>query len=138
MREWLPYALASLASWGLWGLALKTAQRMLGEWYSVYVSSNLAVVVGVVVVWILYKTSVNPLSLGGLMAFIAGSLGTLGYAFLVLSLEKGGPASIVIPLTALYPAITALLAVLVLSEHINLKQALGVVLAIVAIYMMSY
>jgi transporter family protein len=137
LKEWLPYAIASLTLWGLWGLVLKVAQRMLGEWYAVYVSSNLAVVVGVTVVWLYYRNSVNPLSFGGLMAFVAGSLGTLGYAFLVLSLEKGGPASIVIPLTALYPAVTAILAVLVLNEHISPKQALGVALAIVAIYLMS-
>ncbi len=137
VEKWLLYSLACLTLWGAWGVVLKLAQRMLPAWYELYVSTNLAIVVAVLVVWVLYRHDINPTPTGLAVAMAAGALGTLGYVFLVLSLEAGGPASLVIPLTALYPAVTALLAVGLLKERISAEQALGVVLAVLAIYLLS-
>jgi transporter family protein len=49
----------------------------------------------------------------------------------------GGKAPIVVPLTALYPIVTVLLSFLVLSERISPIKAVGVVLALVAILLLS-
>ncbi len=138
MERWLVYSLLCLVLWGFWGVALKEAEARLGEWYKVYFASNLAVVVAVAVVGAIYGRSLLSMSVTNAMtAFLAGALGTLGYVFLVLSLKAGGPASIVIPLTALYPALTAVAAVILLGESLSARQAVGIALAMLAIYLMS-
>jgi len=138
VEKWLLYSLACLMLWGAWGVVLKIAQRMLPVWYELYVSTNLAILVAILAVWAVYRHSINPTPTGLAVAIAAGALGTLGYVFLVLSLEAGGPASLVIPLTALYPAVTALLAVGLLGERVSAEQALGIVLAVLAIYLRSH
>ncbi len=137
MERWLVYALGALFLWGLWGVVLKLAERSLNGWFNVYVASNIAVVIGVAIVAVAYRNSLTLPPRGALTALMAGVLGTLGYAFLVFSLEAGGPAAIVIPLTALYPVITAILAVFILGERLTPTQYLGVVLAVVAVILIS-
>ena len=137
MERWLIYALGALFLWGLWGVVLKLAERSLNGWFNVYVASNTAVIIGVVVVAVAYRNTLTLPSKGALTALIAGALGTLGYAFLVFSLEAGGPTAIVIPLTALYPVITAILAVFILGEKLTPIQYLGVALAVAAVILIS-
>ena len=69
-------------------------------------------------------------------AVIAGLAGSLGYVFFVKALEHG-EASIVLPLTALYPAVTIVLAVLFLHEKISIHQLIGILLAAVAVVLLS-
>jgi transporter family protein len=52
-------------------------------------------------------------------------------------IEGSGAASIVVPLTALYPLVTVLLGYLFLGERLNPTQWLGVFLALVAAFLLS-
>ncbi len=70
-------------------------------------------------------------------AVVAGLAGSLGYVFFVKALERG-EASIVLPLTALYPAVTVVLAFLFLHEKISMHQLIGILLAVVAVVLLSY
>ncbi len=135
--KWLTYALLCLLFWGIWGVVLKYVSARLA-WYQVYVLANAAVVA--VTLLVAYKYS-DGLSAGpgiAVLAFTAGLLGTVGYLFLILSLASGGQASIVIPLTALYPALTAVLSIFVLREGVSAYKVLGIVLAVIAIMLLSY
>jgi transporter family protein len=49
----------------------------------------------------------------------------------------GGKASIVSPVTALFPVVTVVLAVTLLHERVGTTQKLGLVLALIAIYLLS-
>ena len=49
----------------------------------------------------------------------------------------GGKASVVVPLTALYPVVTLGLALLILGERLSLRQSIGVALALTAIFLFS-
>jgi len=69
-------------------------------------------------------------------ALVAGVFGGAGYIFFVKALEHG-KASVVIPLTALYPAVTAIIALIILREKISLYQGIGIVLAIAAAILLS-
>jgi len=42
-----------------------------------------------------------------------------------------------VPLTSLYPAVTVILAWLLLGERINPSKATGIILALIAIYLFS-
>jgi len=68
-----------------------------------------------------------------LLGFIARS----GEWFLFKSLEHGGKASIVVPLTYTYPLITLLLAVALLGERLSPVKWIGICLAIVGAVLMS-
>ena len=137
--KWLLASLATLLLWGAWGVALKRVSSG-APWYSVYAATNLAIVAGVAIVVAARGPGVllsrGP---GWLLAAVAtGAAGTLGYVFMVLALEWGGRASIVVPLTALYPAVTVVLSRLLLGEQVGTRQALGVVLALAAVVLLSW
>ncbi len=134
--KWLAASLATLVLWGLWGVVLKKASEEL-EWYQVYVYSNLSIIIVISLLTIIYnKNLIVPPSRANL-AIIAGLFGTLGYIFLILSLRLGGKASIVIPLTGLYPAVTAALSYVILSESLSAKKVAGIILALIAIILIS-
>jgi transporter family protein len=70
-------------------------------------------------------------------AFITGILGGAGNIAFFHALGIGGKASIVAPVTALFPLITVILAVTLLRERMGTAQKIGLVLALVAIYLLS-
>jgi transporter family protein len=50
---------------------------------------------------------------------------------------KSGKASLIAPATSLYPALTVILAVVILKEKLNKVQLFGLFLALVAIVILS-
>ena len=58
----------------------------------------------------------------------------LGTVLFIMALENSR-LSIITPLTALYPAVTVLLAYLFLSERLEFKEIIGVILAIISIFL---
>ncbi len=137
MGRWLIFSLITLILWGLWGVVLKIATNKILEWKSVYIATNSAIIV---VLTVILLTSIGNLKLtptSYLWGFFAGLMGTLGYIFLVLSLEAGGKASVVIALTSVYPVLTALLSKYILKEKITNFQWAGIFLAVIAIILLS-
>lgn len=135
MTEWLPAALISLISFGLWGFFTKLA--------IIYVDSKSALIfqtAGVMIIGLIalntmdFKpaTDIRGLSFGLLTGLAYG----IGCLFYFIAADKG-KISTVVTLTALYPIITILLSCLILREGIHLKQSIGILLAIAAIYLMS-
>jgi len=74
---------------------------------------------------------------GVFWAFLTGVLGGLGNLAFFEALVKGGQASVVAPVTALFPMVTVLLAMLFLKERLGRVQWVGLALAFVAIYFLS-
>jgi bacterial/archaeal transporter family protein len=70
-------------------------------------------------------------------AFLTGILGGAGNIAFFRALVVGGQASIVVPVTALFPLVTVILALAVLRERIGLLQKIGLALALIAIYLIS-
>jgi transporter family protein len=69
-------------------------------------------------------------------AIVTGVLGTIGFLCFLYALTTGS-VSVVTTLTALYPAVTILLAVVFLRESITLRQVAGMGLAIVSVILLS-
>lgn len=135
--KWLFYSLIALLSWGLWGVVLKYASRWL-SWQQLYVFSSMATLTMATLILLTAGkriTSVNPYY--ALLAFVAGFAGAVGYVSMVRALESGGEASVVIPLTSLYPAVTVVLAWLLLGEKLTVSKILGLILVLVAAYLLS-
>lgn len=135
MTAWLPAALLALFSFGMWGFFTKLA--------IVYVDSKSALVyqtAGVLIIGLValctldFKPASDIKGLSfGLLTGIAYGVGCLFY---FIAADKGKIITVV-TLTALYPLVTIILSYLLLREGINLKQCLGIVLALIAIYFMS-
>ncbi len=136
MRAWLPFAVSSLLVWGVWGFLPKLAtNQMTPRNVLLYDMAGGAAIALVILLAFGFKPEFQPR--GALYSALTGAAGTLGVLLLFYALRNGGKASIVIPMTSLYPAITILLALVFLREHVTLKQGLGIFCAIAATVLFS-
>lgn len=138
---WLVWSLATIALWGVWGLVSKLASEGVDAY-----TNQLLYTVGllplVVLVWRSPRMRSDlrgtPSFRWGLFwAFLTGILGGTGNIAFFQAFVSGGKASIVTPVTALFPVVTVLLAVTFLRERIGRTQWAGLALAFVAIYLLS-
>ena len=81
----------------------------------------------------LYHHSLRSATYG----FLAGLLCALGCLGLFAAMKSGGKASIVGPLSALYPVIVVILSPFVLHESITALQGVGVLCGLVAVVLLS-
>lgn len=130
---WFPFALVSVAGFGLWGLLGKLALDH-GSWAQISLLFGVAALTAFAVAvgfdggtW----TS-KGVWLGGL----TGLAGALGLAFFYLALERG-TASQVVPVIGVYPVLTAVLAVVFLSEGLSGIQWGGVALAVTGVLLLG-
>lgn len=69
--------------------------------------------------------------------FIAGLLNALGSWAILAAMKNGGKASVVVPLTAVYPMVVCVIAPLLLHEHITMMQGLGIACGMGAIFLLA-
>ena len=72
------------------------------------------------------------------VGLLGGFVNGLGNWAVFASLERGAKASVAIPLTALYPLFTVMLATVFLKERPTSLQWLGIALAVAGGAMLSY
>jgi transporter family protein len=135
MADWLMLSLVAMVLWGFVGLLQKvTTNRISADAVLIWDRIGYVVILPLLVI----NTRLNNLGTKdifiGTMDGITNSLGAL---FLYMSLESGAKASIAVPLTALYPLLTVLLAVGLLGERVKSLHWIGIILAIVAGILMS-
>jgi uncharacterized membrane protein len=134
---WLIYTLVAIVLWGVWGIVSKFADKELQP-----ASTQVISTIGVVATSLLFLLSPRVkqgtnFAAGSLAALGVGLTASVGNLALLLSLRNGGDVSIVLPLTGLFPLVTIFLAMLVLRERMNWIQGVGVVIALVAIYLFN-
>ena len=135
--RWFAATLLALFCWGVWALLGK----VIGEALSGAQTQALSTV-GMLPVMMLLTFSRqarigSAKARGSMVAVGAGLLGCAGNVAYYEILKSGEKASTVVPLTALYPLVTILLAVPLLKEKLNRIQLVGVILALVAIYLFN-
>jgi drug/metabolite transporter (DMT)-like permease len=69
--------------------------------------------------------------------FVSGLFAGVGDLCYYLALQSGADAAIAIPLISLYPLVTLTLAFFWFKERLNRAQAIGIALAVVAIFLLS-
>jgi transporter family protein len=126
-------SLLTLIFWGVWGFMTKiltrdTPAETIAFW------STLASIVPILIYTIAAGTMnwvrTTPLAmLSGLSAGVA----TVCF-YLAM---KGGPASVVLPLTGMYIVIPAILGYVLLKESLNAYHLLGIVCAVLAVIFLS-
>ncbi len=142
MPRWLVWSLATILLWGTWGLVSKIASDGVDAYTNQLLYTAGLVPLLVFVAWTVSKERTEGLTpakkrSGILWAFFTGILGGVGNLAFFQALVTGGKASIVAPVTALFPMVTVVLAVIFLRERVGRTQWLGLLLAFVAIYLLS-
>src|SRR6266566_8379962 len=134
--HWMVYAIVAIVLWGINGLFMKLGTNRVSAR-----SMVIWVTVGFVVLlpWMWKPTTLTGLSRNVMIVgLIAGAVNGLGNWAVFACLEKGAKASVAIPLTALYPLCTIVLATAFLKERPTVLQWLGIALAVAGGAMLSY
>ena len=127
MPEWLLPAVAFAGCNGGLSIAIKLAMPGIG-WRQVVHWSTLTYVIAALAV-VVFGGWTLPLGAGAGWAILFGFLAVGGLVFLFLALERGD-ASLVVPVGASYPVVSALLAAIFLAEVITPLRAIGIGLVV--------
>jgi transporter family protein len=132
---WFWFAVITLLSWGIAGLLQKLATNHISA-----ESSLIWLVAGFLLLEPFFypgKSLFTYSAVNLTWALLSGVLNALGAWALFAALKSGGKASIVAPVTALYPLVVIALVPLVLKESITVLQIAGVVCSLIAIVLLS-
>ncbi len=138
LPRWLVFSLLTILLWGVWGAVSKIASDGVDA-ITNQVFFTFGLLPLILIVWR------SPRNAGGgtgrraglAWAFLTGILGGTGNIAFFRALAMGGKASIVAPVTALFPLVTVVLALTLLHERMGIAQKIGLVLALTAIYLLS-
>jgi uncharacterized membrane protein len=132
---WLWYALLCVFWWGLWGFLSKIGSEAASpsQMQILFTLGMLPVAIGMLLQmrWKLDRNGGGVTY--GILCGVATGLGTLGY-YAALREQN---ASLVTPVTGLFPVLTVVLAFVVLRERLNRVQMGGMLLALTAIVVLS-
>lgn len=138
ISRWLAFSLFTILAWGAWGAISKVASDGVDA-NSNQIFFTFGLLPLILIAWrsSRLRTADKGYRSGIAWAFLTGILGGTGNIAFFHALRIGGPVSIVAPVTALFPLVTVILAVTLLRERIGSAQKMGLVLALVAIYLLS-
>ncbi|MEO7765770.1 MAG: DMT family transporter [Ferruginibacter sp.] len=132
---WFVYAVAAGLLWGIWGVVAKLISEDVNPFMN-----HLLFTVGMLFTlpFVLRKCTRESFSVKGLLwGCIAGCFAIAGNIAVFYAFTNGGQASIVIPVTNLYPLVTITIAVLAFKERLNLMNVAGIFLSVPAILLLS-
>jgi transporter family protein len=134
---WMSLSVLTVFLCGLWGLESKFIVERISP-----LMNQVIFPLGFLpaLIFVLFSKNVRKASdplRGGFWAFLTGILGGTGNIAFCGSLASGGKAAVVVPLVGLTPLVTVILAALWLKESVTWIQIVGLVLALVSIYLLS-
>lgn len=136
MHSWLVPSLLALVFWGITGVTQKVSTNHISfemsfVWFTAafFVLSAL-IGVSIPLHWHLSARVVFGAAGGGL-------LNGLGVITSFAALERGGKASVVIPLVSIYPLVTIAGAWFLLGERLSARQFAGIICALVGAVLLS-
>lgn len=127
----------TISLWGVSSILEKVGLKTVSPLVGLFVRTVFALVGLSVTVFLLEREKILTLRFKeifilGTSGILAGFLGMLGY----FSLLKAKEASLVVPLTASYPLVSTLLALLLLKEPITIYKFLGTILVILGLFLL--
>jgi transporter family protein len=136
MGTWVGLSCVALALWGITGVTQKLSTNKISSLHSfVWFSGAFVLVAAVLLAFVPLggQLSVTTIALAALGGLLNGGGALTSFA----AFERGGKASIVIPLVSLYPLVTIGGAWLYLHERVTAVQAAGIACALVAVILLS-
>lgn len=137
MQPWLVYSLISLLLWGIYGFFPKISVAYIGPKSAIIFQTIGAIIITLIIFVFFLKLKAETNQKGMFFSVLTGIAGTAGTLFFLAALNAGGKTSVVVTMTALYPLVTMLLSFLLLHETITVMQATGMILALIAIMIMT-
>lgn len=134
-KAWIFYSIAAALFWGVWGVVAKLISEDVNP-YANHVLFTIGMLFTLPLVLAKLRRE-RPNRKGIYWGLISGVLAIVGNVAVFQAFSSGGLAAIVIPLTNLYPLVTIVIAILVFKEKLNGLNALGILLAIPAVVMLS-
>ena len=134
-ERWIGGAFIALVCWGLWAFFPKIAVRYISTLSSLFFEATGVVIIGAAAFAI--AGSDLDLDIRGIVpAVLTGIFGGIGLYF-YFAAARHGSIAVVSALTAMYPVVTTLLAVVFLDERLSWNQVAGIALAIIAAGLLS-
>ncbi len=136
-RLWLVFSIIVTVFWGVWGAFIEIPEKAgfpatLG--YSVWALTTIpcALVALAIIRW--------KLEHDGMSIFVGSTVGLLGAGGQLILFEalRYGPAYLVFPIISMYPMLTVVLSLAFLKERASRRASAGIVLALIAIALLSY
>jgi transporter family protein len=135
LQPWAVPAAIAFLCWGVWAFLPKITTRYVDPASAVVYEALGGLLVALVVLVLLgFRPATDPRGIG--LATLTGALGVAG-ALAYLYAVTRGPVAVIATATALYPVLAIVLAAALLHEPVSGRQALGVVLALVALVLVA-
>jgi bacterial/archaeal transporter family protein len=130
IAAWLGFTAIAILAWGITGLFQKLSTNHISA-----ESTLILLTAGLLLLEPLVYPGSSLLLYSRwnlLWGLLSGLMNALGAWALFAAMKLGGKASVVSPLTALYPLVVVLLAPLILRESITLLQVAGIMCSLLA------
>lgn len=136
-NKWLIFVIVHVLFMGVWGALIEIPERNGFPATLGYVAWAITMIPASIVALKINHWKLEYHKSAILWGCLAGLLGAVGQLVLFITL-KTAPAYLVFPLLSLTPVVTILLAVFILGERTSRKGWLGISLAIISIFLLSY
>lgn len=80
---------------------------------------------------------IEPYYHAGVIGIVAGLFTAFANLFLYIGLNRGGRASVLVPVSNLYPLITFLLAYVFLKERVTATEGLGILCSVISVALLK-
>jgi bacterial/archaeal transporter family protein len=135
MVGWHFWTFATILTWGIWAVLTKKLSLEIASPAHCQAVSTLGIVPVLFMLWTLPESGpVSRRRTGIFLALGSGLVSCLGNIAYFEVYNRGAKAAAVVPITALYPLVTILLAVPLLRERLSALQLVGIGFSMGAIY----
>jgi drug/metabolite transporter (DMT)-like permease len=137
VRPWLIYAIITTTFWGVWGALIEMPEKAGFPATLGYTVWALTMIVPAIVALLVIKWKLDYDLRSVILGCLIGFTGAGGQLILFHALRTG-PAYLVFPFISLSPVVTILLSVIFLKERASSRGWIGIILAMVALPLLSY
>ncbi len=138
IRLWLLFAIITTTFWGFWGALIETTEKAGFPATLSYIVWSLTMIIPALVALRVINWKLEYDSKSIFYGAIIGFLGAGGQLILFTKALTEGPAYLIFPIISLSPVITILFSYLFLKERASKMGWIGIILALVAIPLLSY
>lgn len=136
--ELVALSVSIILFWGMWAFFYKLGAAKIGLTQALLCAYMVGVIGSICILGILIFKS--PVLTGDMKSYGFVALGTVfgivGTILWYLCLSKY-ESSIIVPFTALYPLVTVILGIFVLKEHLQPVNVIGILLALIACFLLA-
>lgn len=135
-KSWLLYAVITTIFWGIWGAVIEIPEKNDFPATMGYIAWAITTIPCAFIALKFNNWKLNKDKKSILLGSLVGFTGAGGQIILFQALREG-PAYIIFPIISLYPILTILLSILILKESANKRQFIGILIALIAIFLLS-